>query len=102
MRSLNEFATAMKAAKDARRLTATELAHRTGLSAQAVRHMLSGGTAPRLSNAMALAHELGYEFVLVPREVAQSLHQPPQAERTVVSDVERLIAGGASSATSKP
>ena len=55
MRSLNEFATAMKAAKDARRLTANELASRTGLSAQAVRHMLSGGTAPRLSNAMALA-----------------------------------------------
>ena len=58
---------------------------------QAVRQALAGETAPRLTNAMALALELGYELVLVPVEVAQSLGQAAQAERTVLSDVERLL-----------
>ena len=40
---------------------------------------------------MALAQELGYELVLVPVEVAQSLGKAAQAERTVLSDVERLL-----------
>jgi transcriptional regulator with XRE-family HTH domain len=97
MRSLHEFAGAMKVAQKARRLTANELAIRTGLSPQAVRQMLAGDTAPRLTNAMALAQELGFELMLVPREAAQSLSQPQRAERTVVSDVERLIAGTAPS-----
>lgn len=92
MRSLHEFAAALKVAKAARRLTDIELAERTGLSAQSVRHILSGDTAPRLTNAMALAKELGLELILVPQEAAQSLAQPPQAQRTVISDVERLLA----------
>lgn len=85
----------MKAAKAARRLTDIELAERTGLSAQSVRHILSGDTAPRLTNAMALAQELGFELMLVPQEAAQSLAQPQQAQRTVISDVERLLLGNA-------
>ncbi|OBY87049.1 helix-turn-helix transcriptional regulator [Delftia sp. JD2] len=95
MRSLQEFAETMREAKKARRLTVNELANRTGLSAQSVRHVLEGATAPRLTNAMALAQELGFELMLVPSEAAQSLVQRQRAGRTVVSDVERLIPGNA-------
>lgn len=91
MRNLHEFASALTAAKRERKVTANDLAEKTGLSPQAVRQALAGVTAPRLTNAMALAQELGYELVLVPVEVAQSLGQAAQAERTVLSDVERLL-----------
>lgn len=92
MRTLLEFSKVMKDAKKNCGLTDIELANRTGLSPQGVRNSLAGKTAPRLTNAMALAQELGLEFVLVPREVAQSLSQPQQAERTVLTDVERMLA----------
>lgn len=93
MRTLSEFATTLNEAKKARKLTANALAERTGLTAQAVRQILSGESAPRLTNAMALAAELGLELVLLPKDAAQSLAAPPQTQRTVVSDVERLVQG---------
>lgn len=99
MQSLKEFAAALAQAKRGRHITATELAERTGLSPQAVRQMLAGKTAPRLTNAMALAQELGLELVLMPSEAANSLSQPRQTVRTVVSDVERLIAASAPGVT---
>lgn len=91
MRTLAEFAAALTNAKKTRKLTANALAQRTGLTSQAVRQILAGETAPRLTNAMALASELGLELVLLPKDAAQSLAAPPQAPRTVVSDVERLV-----------
>lgn len=94
MRTLSEFATTLNEAKKARKLTANALAERTGLTAQAVRQILSGESAPRLTNAMALAAELGLELVLLPKDAAQSLAVPLQSQqRTVVSDVERLVQG---------
>ncbi|MCW8198131.1 XRE family transcriptional regulator [Verminephrobacter aporrectodeae subsp. tuberculatae] len=91
MRTLNEFSTALALAQRARKLTANALALRTGLTPQAVRQILAGETAPRLTNAMAIASELGLELVLVPKEAAPSLSGGPRAERTVLSDVERRL-----------
>ena len=69
MKTLQEFADALTEAQKARKLTARELADSVGLSDLSVRKILSGQTAPRLTNAMALASELGFELVLVPKEV---------------------------------
>lgn len=91
MRTLSEFAVALSDAKKARKLTANALAQRTGLTPQAVRQILAGESAPRLTNAMALASELGLELVLLPKDAAQSLAAPQHAQRTVMSDVERLL-----------
>lgn len=93
MQSLEDFAQEMSRHQKARRVTATELAGRAGLTDQSVRAMLHGHAAPRLTNAMALADALGLELVLVPKAVAQEMRasaEPPQA-RTVVSDIERTL-----------
>ena len=89
MKTLQEFADALTEAQKARKLTAKELADSVGLSDLSVRKILSGQTAPRLTNAMALASELGLELVLVPKEVAQSLSGAPKKPHTVLSNVER-------------
>lgn len=94
MKTLSEFAAAMTEAQKARKVTANALAERTGLTPQAVRQILSGYAAPRLTNAMALASELGFELVLLPKEAAQSLTQAPRAERLVLTDVERRLGLG--------
>ncbi len=91
MITLGEFAKALSDAQRARKITANELANRTGLTPQAVRHILSGVAAPRLTNAMALASELGLELVLMPKEAAHSIATPPQVERKVLTDVERRL-----------
>lgn len=84
----------MTEAQKARKITANALAERTGLTPQAVRQILSGQAAPRLTNAMALASELGLELVLLPKEAAHSLTQAPRAERAVLTDVERRLGLG--------
>lgn len=91
MNTLSEFSQTMSEAQKARKVTAIELAEKTGLSAQAVRQILSGVAAPRLTNAMALASELGLELVLLPKEVARSMAGAPTAERRVLTDVERRL-----------
>ena len=91
MKTLQEFADALTHAQKARKLTAKELADSVGLSDLSVRRILSGRTAPRLTNAMALASELGLELVLVPKEVAQSLSGAPKKPRSVLSNVERRL-----------
>ena len=91
MKTLQEFADALTHAQKARKLTAKELADSVGLSDLSVRRILSGQAAPRLTNAMALASELGLELVLVPKEVAQSLSGAPKKPRAVLSNVERRL-----------
>lgn len=91
MKALGEFSLAMTNAKKARGISAITLAEKTGLSPLAVRNILAGVSAPRLTNAMALASELGLELVLLPKDVAQSLEQAPQEQRKVLSDVERRL-----------
>lgn len=91
MHTLSEFSRALTAAQKSSRVTATALAQKTGLSTLAVRKILSGESAPRLTNAMALASELGLELVLLPKDAAQSLAGNHQAERTVLTDIERRL-----------
>lgn len=92
MKTLGNFANTLSEAKRSQKITAKELAQRTGLSSLAVRQILSGTSAPRITNAMALAQELGLELVLVPTVVADGLERPPKkAQRTVVTDLERLL-----------
>ena len=92
MKTLSDFADVLSKAKRTQKITAKELAQRTGLSSLAVRQILSGASAPRITIAMALAQQLGLELVLVPTAVADGLERPPKkAGRTVVSDVERLL-----------
>lgn len=91
MKTLQEFADALTGAQKARKLTAKELADSVGLSDLSVRRILSGQTAPRLTNAIALASELGLELVLVPKEVAQSISGAPKKPRSVLSNVERRL-----------
>ena len=91
MKTLQEFADALTEAQKARKLTARELADSVGLSDLSVRRILSGQAAPRLTNAIALASELGLELVLVPKEVAHSLSGASQKPRSVLSNVERRL-----------
>lgn len=91
MQTLQDFANAMSKAKTERRASATNLARKTGLSPLAVRKILSGEAAPRLTNAMALASELGLELILVPKGAAQSLSAASEGERTVLTDIERRL-----------
>lgn len=91
MQTLGEFSAALTEAQKERGLTARALAAKTGLSALAVRQILAGVAAPRLTNAMALASELGLELVLLPKEAAHSIGGVKQAERTVLTDVERRL-----------
>lgn len=91
MKTLQEFADALTEVQKARKLTARELADSVGLSGLSVRRILSGQTAPRLTNAMALASELGLELVLVPKEVAQSISGAPKKPRSVLTNVERRL-----------
>lgn len=93
MKTLGEFAHALSQGQKAQKVSAKDLAERTGLSPLAVRQILAGKSAPRLTNAMALAAELGLELVLVPQAVAQSLSAQPPAERTVQTNVERWVSG---------
>ena len=65
MKTLQDFANTLTQAQKERELTAKELAEEVGLSDLSVRKILSGQSAPRLTNAMALASVLGYELVLV-------------------------------------
>lgn len=102
MQTLAEFASAMLTAQKARKLPLNELAERTGLTRQTVRQILTAETAPRLTNAMALASELGFELVLLPKEVAQSIATAAQHERRVLTDIERRLGVEAASTVKPP
>jgi len=91
MQTLQDFADALKHAKNERQVTASDLAISAGLSLVTVRKILSGDVAPRLTNAMALAGELGLELILVPKGAAQSLSANSEGERTVLTDLEHRL-----------
>jgi ribosome-binding protein aMBF1 (putative translation factor) len=92
VKSLKDLSIELTKAQQASKLSAVELAKRTGLSDQSVRSMLHGEAAPRFTNAVALADALGLEFVLVPKAAAQSMRasQEPPPNR-MLSDVERRL-----------
>jgi transcriptional regulator with XRE-family HTH domain len=92
MKKLAEFASGLRAAQQQQRKSATALAAATGLSPLAVRQMLAGNAAPRLTNAMAVADALGLELVLVPKAVAAGLSSADDTpQRSVLTDIERRL-----------
>jgi transcriptional regulator with XRE-family HTH domain len=91
MHTLADFSKLLTEAHAARKITINDLAERTGLSRKSVSQILAGQTAPKITNAMALANELGLELVLLPKGAAGSIAAAPQAERKVLSDVERRL-----------
>lgn len=94
MKKLAEFAAALRTAKAEQNRTVTSLAEGTGLTIAAVRRILAGEAAPRLTTAMAMAEQLGLELVLVPAAVAEGMRTSSAgAERTVLSDIERQLGG---------
>lgn len=72
MKTVGQFAAALSAAKQEQGVTLAALATNTGLTPLAVRQILDGKVSPRISNAMALASELGLELVLMPKTAAAS------------------------------
>lgn len=101
MRTLQQFADTLRLAKAEQGLSAIELASRTGLTPLAIRKILAADAAPRLTNAMALAEELGFELILVPKNLAQSLSATGEGERTVFTDLERRLGQVANPSTSR-
>ncbi|MDX2220347.1 MAG: helix-turn-helix transcriptional regulator [Burkholderiales bacterium] len=75
------------------RLTYKDVADRTGLSYLAVRNVMQGKSAARLSTLIAVANAVGLEVVLLPKLVAQSLTiDPTQSAPRPLSLVEQLVA----------
>ncbi|HWK63165.1 MAG TPA: helix-turn-helix transcriptional regulator [Eoetvoesiella sp.] len=60
-------------ARQARKLSQSELADLAGLSRMAVQKMEAGTTDPRLSSLIVLARAMGMELMLVPRALRQDL-----------------------------
>ena len=90
--------------EEARRhgLTQARLADKAGISARTLTHVLSGQEDFRVSTLMAVAHQLGLEVVLVPKDAAPAATGeaigPPV--RSVVTDaLEALHAGRDAPAT---
>ncbi len=91
--------------EEARRhgLTQARLADKAGISARTLTHVLSGQEDFRVSTLMAVAHQLGLEVVLVPKDAARAVAAgeaigPPV--RSVVTDaLEALHAGRDAPAT---
>ena len=90
MKTVGQFAAALSAAKQEQGVTLAALATNMGLTPLAVRQILDGKVSPRISNAMALASELGLELVLMPKTAAASF-ESKGGERTLLSPLERQL-----------
>jgi len=75
MKTLAELAHVLEGARKRQKLSYKALAARVGLTPLAVSQALSGKSALRAHNLMALADELGLELMLLPKVVARS-YQP--------------------------
>ncbi|MDR7152662.1 hypothetical protein J2W49_004640 [Hydrogenophaga palleronii] len=93
MKTLAELAQVLESARKRQKLSYKALAARVGLTPLAVRQALSGKSALRAHNLMALADELGLELMLLPKGVARSF-QPGGA----AADSAGLDMGSASPA----
>jgi ribosome-binding protein aMBF1 (putative translation factor) len=91
MNTLADFAQALRTASEARALSAPDLAAAAGLSPVAVRSVLRGEAAPRLTTCMALANAVGMELVMVPKAVAEGLAAQEPADAPVLTDVARML-----------
>lgn len=81
MKTLAELGHALDEARRKKGLSNKDLAARIGLTPLTVGHVLSGKSAVRATNLMAMADELDLELVLLPKAVAETVGQaqPPAA-----------------------
>lgn len=94
MKTVQQIAEALEAARRVRQLDYQAIADRAGLTPLSVRQVLQGKTAPRITTLMAIAAELGLEVLLLPTIVAQGLEsQAASADAAPpLSQVDRIVA----------
>jgi len=92
MRTLAELGRALDEARRRKGLSNKDLAERVGLTPLTVGHVLSGKSAVRATNLMALADELDLALVLLPKAVAETVEpNPPPAVPGYLSPLERVL-----------
>jgi transcriptional regulator with XRE-family HTH domain len=91
MRTALEVGAKLQEARRDKKLRVTELVEKTGLTAVTLRGLLDGKTDARLSTLIAVAHEVGLELVLVPKEIAQSFESRSMPHVAVESFVSRAL-----------
>jgi len=91
MKTSADLGNKLQEARERKKIKLVDLVDRTGLTAVTLRNVLEGKTDPRLSTIVALAHEVGLELVLLPKEVAQSFEAQTAAPEAVVSLVKRAL-----------
>lgn len=77
--SLAELRGAMRAARSARGLRQEDLAEATGLERKTIIG-IERDSEPRLDNLIKVAHQLGYDLVLRPRESPDLTLEPDDVE----------------------
>jgi hypothetical protein len=79
MKTPAELAIALEAARTTRRLKRQDIVARTGLNHLSVRGLLDGNKDSRISTLLAVAHEVGLEVMLIPKDLSQHM----QADNTL-------------------
>jgi len=94
MKTLSEMAILLEAERQRLVLDYQALAERTGLTPLAVRNVLQGRSAPRITTLMAIADQLGLEVLLLPKVVATGLqpHSVQEPAPPALSRVDRIVA----------
>jgi transcriptional regulator with XRE-family HTH domain len=91
MRTLQDIAAVLDSARKQQRIPLYALIAASGLTAVTIRGLLSGKKDARLTTLMEIAERLGYEVMLVPRDVAGSLVSADDAAPAVESLVEAAL-----------
>lgn len=73
MKTLIEFASRLDSERILKKMPKSRLAERTGVTNKTVQGFLKGENDARLSTIISMAHVLGLELVLVPKEIAASI-----------------------------
>lgn len=81
----------LQEARTTRKVRMKDLVDKTGLTAVTLRRALDGTTDARISTVLAIAHELGLELVLLPRQIAASLEDRPTPGPQIESIVARAL-----------
>lgn len=96
MKTIREVATFLSKTWQDSNLKMGELSERTGLSAPTLRGILGGRKDSKLTTLFAVADQLGYEVVIVPKAIAQSLAAPQAVpERKIKSLIGSAVSQSA-------
>src|SRR5690348_16108444 len=93
MKSMADLAAQLESERVRQQITYEELGQRAGLSRLSTARVLHGETAARVTTVMALASQLGLEFVLVPKQVAPALAPQQENKLRPLTRVEQLKHG---------